>query len=286
MHQSQLENMANNFTVFSKPAEDFLELQKYPNYGIFLLTGKGEFTVDFTKYKFSGPAIAFTTPYQLFAISSNLAQPIVGMFFHGDFYCIEYHKKEVACNGLLFNNIYKEPCFSIPQELFAEIQQLINKIKLSNKKKNYSIAVIKSYLQLILALASEKKSQLIETSKLSDQKLDLSISFQKLLEENFLDNSSPSFYAEKLGISTNTLSKKIKKELGKTPTLLIAERLMLEAKKKLHLTRQSVKEIAFSLNFQSEYYFSRYFKKHTGISPSEFREKVGISIVADQTENA
>jgi AraC-like DNA-binding protein len=56
---------------------------------------------------------------------------------------------------------------------------------------------------------------------------------------------------------------------------------MLEAKKRLHLTRQSIKEIAYALKFQDEFYFSRVFKKLTKVSPQTFRDKTGISIVAD-----
>jgi AraC family transcriptional activator of pobA len=55
----------------------------------------------------------------------------------------------------------------------------------------------------------------------------------------------------------------------------------LEAKKKLHLTRQNIKEIAYALNFPDEYYFSRFFKKFTKVSPQSFRDQTGISIVAD-----
>lgn len=61
---------------------------------------------------------------------------------------------------------------------------------------------------------------------------------------------------------------------------LIQERVTLEAKKLLHLTYKSVKEIANELNFEDEFYFSRYFKKNVGLSPTHYREKVGISIVA------
>ncbi len=59
------------------------------------------------------------------------------------------------------------------------------------------------------------------------------------------------------------------------------ERIILEAKKKLHLTRQSIKEIAYALNFTDEFYFSRFFKNFVKVSPQTYREKTGISIVAD-----
>ncbi|MBJ5570629.1 AraC family transcriptional regulator, partial [Salmonella enterica subsp. enterica serovar Typhimurium] len=79
----------------------------------------------------------------------------------------------------------------------------------------------------------------------------------------------------------NTLSKKIKSLFNKTPSQIIQERVILEAKKQIHLTRKSFKEIALELNFNDEFYFSKYFKKYTGVSPTQFRKEVGISIVAD-----
>ncbi|PTT34693.1 AraC family transcriptional regulator, partial [Chryseobacterium sp. HMWF028] len=81
-------------------------------------------------------------------------------------------------------------------------------------------------------------------------------------------------------ITNNTLGKTVKKEFSKTPTQLISERIILESKKLLHLTYRSVKEIASELGFADEFYFSRYFKKSVGCSPKNYREKVGISVVA------
>ena len=81
-------------------------------------------------------------------------------------------------------------------------------------------------------------------------------------------------------LSTSAFGKKIKQQFGKTPTQLIQDRVILEAKKLLHLTHKSVKEISAELNFEDEFYFSRYFKKSVGLSPLRYREDAGISIAA------
>ena len=73
---------------------------------------------------------------------------------------------------------------------------------------------------------------------------------------------------------------KIKKHFGKSPTKLIQERTILEAKKLLHLTFKPIKEVAGALNFEDEFYFSRYFKKEVGVSPKKFREEVGVAFIA------
>src|SRR5690606_21818738 len=145
--------------------------------------------------------------------------------------------------------------------------------------KSYDLSIAKSYLQLILALSSREKQIQISNRAIALQKEQVS-DFQSVLEDHFIHSRSVSFYAVHYGLSVDAFSKKIKSYYGKSPSRLIQERLVLEAKKMLHLTHKNIKEIAADLCFEDQFYFSRYFKKQVGISPKAFREQVGISIVA------
>ncbi|MEO8405410.1 MAG: helix-turn-helix domain-containing protein, partial [Chitinophagaceae bacterium] len=62
-----------------------------------------------------------------------------------------------------------------------------------------------------------------------------------------------------------------------TLTHLIAERIIIEAKRELFMTSKAVKEIAYELGFTDEYYFSRFFKTNAEISPQHYRETVGFA---------
>ena len=249
---------------------------------IYIPAGSGSLQIDGGNYKFSGPIILFLAPFQKINIEIPKKITVSLLEFHGDFYCIEFHKAEVACNGLLFNNVFLYPHIKLSDEEAFQIEELFSKI--NNEMKAYSVpdrSVLTAYLQLILAIASRmKKNKLQEDSFVInyDKRID---EFKKLVDEKFLEMHKPSDYAKILKISSNDLTKRCRKVFGKTPSSLINEKLILEAKKKLHLTRQSVKEVAFELNFKDEHYFSRYFKKSVGISPLKFRQKVGISVVAD-----
>lgn len=250
-------------------------------YNVFLLEGNGKVSIDLVEYPFDGRIILFTTPYQI--ISFTTLQPLKTkrLQFHGDFYCIEYHKKEVACNGLLFNNIYQHPYMNLEKLDYIEIDTIFEKLIIEIENSgSYSTAVVKAYLQLILALSSKIKSNDTITHEEKNSYHPL-MNFKILLENNFRSKRQPSFYAAQMGISPNNFSKICKQQFFKTPSILIHERVILESKKLIHLTYKSMKEIAAELNFGDENYFSRYFKKHTGITPTAFRENVGISIVAD-----
>src|SRR5690606_32411207 len=76
---------------------------QYPLYTIMLIAeGVGEYTADFGTFGFQGPSLIFATPLQTMSMHGPLKN-VTLLQFHGDFYCIEYHKQEVACNGVLFN---------------------------------------------------------------------------------------------------------------------------------------------------------------------------------------
>lgn len=272
--------MENQVLIYKKDSSFYKSIYRDSFYNIYIFEGIGKLFIDAVEYNFEGRTILFTSPYQNIQIFSNTLIKINVIGFHSDFYCIEYHKNEVACNGLLFNNIYVFPHFSLGKKKFNEIIDIFKKMREINTSEDFSAAILKSYIQLILAICSQEKNiLLLKKNHNNSDFLELK-AYQNLVEKHFIREKSPSFYANLLNISPNTLSKKIKSEYGKTPSQIIQERVILEAKKLIHLTKKSIKEIAAELNFEDEHYFSKYFKKYTGISPTKFREETGISIVA------
>ncbi|MDO6491706.1 MULTISPECIES: helix-turn-helix domain-containing protein [unclassified Cellulophaga] len=269
------------FSIQFKEAKKITENYNVPLYSILLLEEDSHFSVNFVEYITKEKSILFLSPYQTLKWHNTTSSKVKLLQFHGDFYCIEFQKDEVACNGLLFNNVYLQPYITLDKVVFDEISELLTKMEKEVKvNKRFSSSVLKSYLQLILAICSnEKDHQLGSTPSLKSNNNDLFM-LQEMLELHFREERNPSFYANKLTMSPSSFSKKVKYRFKKTPTQLIQERVILEAKKLLHLTHKTVKEVALELNFDDEFYFSRYFKKEVGLSPTHFREEVGISIVA------
>lgn len=248
-------------------------------YNIWLLRSKAFFSIDGTNYQSEENAVLFLSPYQSLVWQAPI-ESIRCLSFHGDFYCIEYHKYEVACNGLLFNNAYLSPFVQVDQGLLDHLFQISEYIRLEQSldamADSSTASIIKSYLQLILALCSRQKEQVKSLcNAFTDRQTRL---FEELLEQYHDKERRVLFYAERIGTSPEVLSRKSKQAFGKTPTQLIQDRVIIAAKRLLHLTDKSIKEIARELNFQDELYFSRYFKKATGLSPKHFREEVGISL--------
>lgn len=250
-------------------------------YSIFLFAQGGTFTVDGTAYQTMGNTVLFLTPYQSLQWRQR-PKTCRQLSFHGDFYCIEYHKYEVACNGLLFNNAYLTPYVEVSDALLNHLHQLTDHIRTEQQDETneqpFTASIIKSYLQLLLALCSREKevAEGQHCAIIDGQAL----LFEQLLEKHHLSERRVGFYANLVGTSVEVLSRKSRQAFGKTPTQLIQDRVIIAAKRLLHLSNKSIKEIAVLLNFQDEFYFSRYFKKATGLSPKHFRDEVGIAIVA------
>jgi AraC-like DNA-binding protein len=97
------------------------------------------------------------------------------------------------------------------------------------------------------------------------------------IEENFKTKHTASDYAELLYISPKALAKITKTHFNKTLSGLINERIIIEAKRELYLTDKTVKEIAYELGYEDEFYFSRFFKVNAEVSPQLYRDTVGFA---------
>ncbi|WP_443943757.1 helix-turn-helix domain-containing protein [Pedobacter sp. AW1-32] len=97
--------------------------------------------------------------------------------------------------------------------------------------------------------------------------------FRALVDEKFVSNKRPVEYAELLNISTSYLNECVKNVTGYPVSWHIQQRVILEAKRLLAYSNQSVKEISGQLGFDDYPYFSRLFQKNTGVSALSFRKK-------------
>lgn len=172
----------------------------------------------------------------------------------------------------IFNNS-KEPFFQIPQVLKDQFIHYFQQIELEvGSSEEFGNDAILSYLlKALLLLVEREKRKELPTQVIPSKQNSIYLRFRDLLENNFHKHWTVSDYASELAISNKTLNKITKAEMRKTASLVIADRLILEAKRRLTHTHALVYQIGLDLGFNDPYYFVRYFKKHVKCSPTEFR---------------
>tara|TARA_R110002050_G_scaffold261610_2_gene401814 strand:- start:1473 stop:2075 length:603 start_codon:yes stop_codon:yes gene_type:complete len=144
-------------------------------------------------------------------------------------------------------------------------ENLIKESKLNDNLSEKSIILGINYLLLHLTrLASD-----LEYNKKT--KPTTILKFSKLVTESISKNLTVKEYANQLHLTVEKLNELCKESYGQNPKKIILEKKMTEAKRLLHFTDLSVKEIAFQLGFEDSSYFSRIFKQKTKLSPSDFK---------------
>lgn len=271
------------FKLFSfESLSCFDHIQRLNYYSlIWIQKGEGKVKVDFSEYDFTKDQLLAFAPYQPFMLSST--DDIEGkvIHFHPDFFCIMKHHDEVACNGVLFNNIYEPPYVFIDEGTRATFNMVLEQMKI--EMQNPALAqyeLLISYLKIFLITASrlKKEQQPKEFVPIEENTAPFILqNLKNFIEQNFKTKHSASDYADLLNISSKALAKITKNHFNKTLTNLIAERIIIEAKRELYLTNKPVKEIAYELGYDDEHYFSRFFKTNAEVSPQMYRDTVGFA---------
>ncbi|MCF0074098.1 AraC family transcriptional regulator [Dyadobacter sp. CY261] len=130
--------------------------------------------------------------------------------------------------------------------------------------------MVAAYLTVLLTYLSRLYTEQFENNPASTDKLLLK-KYQQTIEEHFRELHQVSEYASLLHVSAGHLSEVVKVQSGKPAIVHIHERLVLEIRRLLFHTQYSLKEIAFDLGFTDASYFSRFFKRQTGVTPAEYR---------------
>jgi AraC family transcriptional regulator, transcriptional activator of pobA len=281
--RTKLSNKWNADTAFEVTDLDQTCLNKKHQFNTFTIIwvqqGSGHAHFDYSCSFFESHTMLFYSPYQVMELrSKDLIKGLV-IHFSNEFLCMEAHKEELSCAGKLFDNLYDPPVLALSPQEVSMISELVLKMQ-ETFDSDFDFGkeeMIQNYLKLLIIQSSrlfvQQRGKPTETASTPD----ILKQFMALLELKFRTNLLPSDYADELHISSTQLGKLTKQFMHKTPTEVLAERKLIEARRELYLTQKSVKTIAFDLGFLDPHYFSRFFKKNTGISAEEYRKQVGTA---------
>ena len=169
----------------------------------------------------------------------------------------------------------KNPCLQLTQNDVDEIRQLFQLIKtmLQSDKEHYRNEIIRSLFVSAFYIITDINQRSVKDEYRQGRCEILFERFMELLAQHNKRERNVSFYAQQMNITPKYLSNVVKQVSGKTAARWIDESVILEAKTLLKYSGMSIQEIAYHLNFSTQSFFGKYFKQHTGISPSRFKRK-------------
>ena len=135
--------------------------------------------------------------------------------------------------------------------------------------------IVRNRLQNIMLELYDKIQRKVSSQcpTTSNRQMELFHRFVSLVHDCCIEEREVSFYADKLCISTRYLSAIVRRTTHQSAKELIDKIVIMEIKVLLQNTTLPIQEIAYKMHFPDQSYLGRYFKKHTGISPSAFRQE-------------
>ncbi len=265
------------FKIYSITGNSFFSRDMESNFYSVLLVveGQGILHYDLNNHRFCGYTLMRLPIYQPFRLQVEPNFRGYLLQLDAEFFWNHRRCRDVPCKNVLFDSS-GQPLDALNEDDF---KRLLIPLELMHKEFEtpaicqYELMV--SYAEIFLIRAS----RIISGNRLPDTlvKSDEPHLLRRLIgaiENYYSTKHSSSQYARLLNVTVKTLNRLTKSQLNKTVTSLIASRIITEAKRELYLTPRSVKEIATRLGFHDEAYFSRFFKRHAGMSPATYRKTV------------
>lgn len=257
-----------------KPSDARGNLHRHPHFEIaWISQGEAEYFCDFKQYLLKAGSLAFIAPGQLHEWRSDWA--------NFEMIVVGFQTSVFTLTGLDTSLVYELPYFepgAVPilsppsndfqlfDHLFKTLYSQFERFQ-TNQNQLLSAHLLSALLEAQRVYVESTPSPSLSTANA------IAVAFRKEVEKTFSQRIEVQGYANLMGLSSNHLVKTIKKVTGKTPGQIIAERLLLEAKRLLAHSNDSITEISELLSFENPSQFSHWFKKYEHQSPKLFREQ-------------
>lgn len=245
----------------------FNNYQRYDFYQLLWFTdvvGNKSYFIDFEEYPLKGNSVILLFPGQIDRLDVEGVKGFLFAIEETVFFDIGRRLNSDFLNG------YYSSVFVSPDSFTKKNLETLTGLMLEEHERDKRLPLLRSYAEAFLYYISS----LFEHTELYKRDISGHVigSLMRLIDNNFIEQRETDFYANRLGVSQKRLNLLSIKGTGKTVKQHLQERLVLEIKKEIRLGDKNLKEIAFALNFSEPAYFTRFFKLHTGITPTQFKE--------------
>jgi AraC family transcriptional regulator, transcriptional activator of pobA len=234
---------------------------------------KQEIIIDNISYIFEANTIIPLMLNQTFKFSNP--EDIFVWQFNREFYCIVNHDKQVGCVGFLFFGPKQVMFIQLNEIQISRLEALFNVfLEEFDQKDDTQEEMLRVLLvRLIIQLTRIAKKLYLSLDEHDTSSYHTMREFSLLVEHHFKNQHQVKFYADLLHKSPKTIANIFALHKLKSPSEIIQERIIIEAKRLFNYTDLSVKEISAELGFIDSAHFSKFFKNITHLSPTEFRRK-------------
>jgi AraC family transcriptional regulator, transcriptional activator of pobA len=228
---------------------------------------------DFNPIPIKPDTLLFINKDTVQIFDHNIEFEAKAILFTDGFFCRTENDVRFLRSTILFNDLLGTSTVESNHSAALNTLFKLMETEFENEPEMFQADVLHNYLQsfLLVAERERRKQNFQEFKKSAD--LDYTLLYRDLVEKDFRQVKQVSTFATQLSVTEKRLYQATTKIFGKSPKNIIDERVMLEAKRLLAHTNESIKEIGYSLGFQEPTNFIKYFRKHYGTTPVEFREK-------------
>lgn len=267
-------------------SEAILSMLKYPvrfdGFIIFFLR-RGHFSIDLNlnTYEVRPHSLLMNVPGNIIKLSSYAEDHIAD----AELYFVLASREFMS--GIRFDfdklfqeslSLWKNPCITLKEEDLALAEDYFNlarKVLQSGQLNKREIlgSLITSFTYVTMDVWTRELNESRKAQSPSSARThQLFERFLSLVTEYHNTQRGMAFYAEKLCLTPKYLSKLVKEASGRSGPAWIDSFVILEAKNMLKYSDKTIKEIVYALHFPNQSVFYKFFKAHTGMTPSEYRK--------------
>jgi len=255
--------------IAKNPTHNPRKLHRLNFFALLIVTsGSGTHQVDLKRYAIQKGSVVKIAKGQVHAFEESLGYEGYLVIFTEDFVLKYFSESTINFISQLYNYHISQPL--VENSTFNDffLKQILEELQ---TKDSYAKKEIISKMLELYLLKLERLAHSSNSDKLKKEYFEHFVNFKNLVERNFSTTRNAKQYAERLSITPKHLNTIVKTVTLNTTKAFIDQYVILEAKRAILSGGYSLKEVSYQMGFDEVTNFSKFFKKHTGLSPKQYK---------------